>query len=201
MSNCKVHLIEGIAIVPCSQWNNMLVDLFRLIYIKSLHHIRHSMSVFAENKLQVEYLSDKINWYYNTKVAFWKNINEEISLEELNVKKSLLPPCMLLSLNALFTNHRLAHDPRYRLTLFLKDIGVPLDQTIMLFKQEYSKCGNLGSTCTHNWEEHYRQIEYNVRHTYGTVGSKKSYQMISCSSMQVCSLFSQIFEDFSLDKF
>ncbi|XP_060853428.1 DNA primase large subunit-like isoform X1 [Rhopalosiphum padi] len=184
VSNRKVHLNQGIATVPCNQWNSVLVDLFRLIYIKSLHKIRRSMSALNNNNLQIEYLKEKINGYYNSKIAFWKNIDEQISLEELTLNKILLPPCMLLSLNSLFTNHRLAHDPRYRLTLFLKDIGIPLEQTLMLFKQEYSKCGNLISTCTHSWDEHHKQIEYNVRHTYGMLGSKKNYQMTSCVLMQ-----------------
>lgn len=188
MSNRSVHLVEGIANVPCNQWNIVLVDLFRLIYINSLHTIHRSMSALAENNLQIQYLSDKINNYYNSKISFWKNVGEEISLEKLDLNKQLLPPCMLLSLNSLFTNHRLAHDPRYRLTLFLKDIGVPLEQTLILFKHEYSKCGTSESTCTHTWEEHYKKIEYNVRHTYGTVGSRKNYQMTSCVLMQVCSM-------------
>lgn len=144
------------------------------------------MSSTAESKSQFEYLSERINCYYNSKVTFWKNFDEQISLEELNLKRKLLPPCMLLSFNSLFVNHRLAHDPRYRLTLFLKSIGVPLNDTLMLFKQEYSKCGNPGSTCTHTWEEHYKKIEYNIRHTYGIVGSRKNYQMTSCLLMQVC---------------
>jgi len=146
------------------------------------------MSSLAEKNLQIEYLSDKINDYYNSKVAFWKNTNEPISIEKLNLNKQLLPPCMLLSLNLLYRNHRLAHDPRYRLTLFLKEVGVPLDQTLMLFKQEYSKCGNSGSTCTHNWEEHSKKIEYNVQHTYGHLGSKIKYQMTSCATIQVYSI-------------
>jgi len=166
----------------------VLVDLFRLIYIKSLCTIRRSKSALAENNLQVEYLSDKINKYYSCKIMFWKN-SEEMSLEKLNLKKQLLPPCMLLSLNSLYTNHRLAHEPRYRLTLFLKHIGVPLEQTLILFKQEYSKCGNPKSICTHTWQKHYKQIEYNVRHTYGTLGSKKNYQMTSCVLMQVRSMY------------
>lgn len=185
VSNRKVQLYSGIAIVPCHHWNSILVDLFRLIYIKSLQNICLTMSTTAENELQVKYLCDQIKWYYNSKVTFWKNFNEQISLEELNLKKKLLPPCMLLSFNSLITNHRLAHDPRYRLTLFLKDIGVPIDQTLMLFRQEYSKCSNPGSTCTHTWEKHYKKIEYNIRHTYGMVGSKKNYQMTSCTLMQV----------------
>lgn len=186
MSNHKVHIIEGIAIVSCNQWNDLLVDLFRSIYVKSLFHICRSMSSLAENNLKVEYLRDKINCYYNSKVAFWNKINEVVSLENLNQNKQFLPPCMSLSLNLLYTNHRLAHDPRYRLTLFLKEIGVPLNDTLMLFKNEYSKCSTSGSTCTHTWEKHYKSIEYNVRHTYGTVGSKKTYQMPSCLVMQVC---------------
>lgn len=188
-----MQLTNGIATVPCHQWNNMLVNLFRLIYVKSLQHISLTMSAAAENKLQFEYLSDKINWYYNSKVLFWKNVNDQISLEELNLKKQLLPPCMLLSFNSLLMNHRLAHDPRYRLTLFLKDIGVPLDQTLMLFRQEYSKCSNPGSTCTHTWEEHCKRIEYNVRHTYGTIGAKKNYQMTSCLLMQVYFIYIYIY--------
>lgn len=185
VSSRKISLVKGMAIVPCNQWNSLLVDLFRLIYIKSLHRIQRSMSALDENNLQIEYLNDRINNYYCSKIDFWRNTGEEISLEELYIEKQLLPPCMILSLNSLFTNHRLAHYPRYRLTLFLKDIGVSLDQTLKLFKQEYSKSGNLGSTCMHNWEQHYKQIEYNVRHTYGILGSKKNYQMTSCAYMQV----------------
>ncbi|VVC28967.1 DNA primase large subunit, eukaryotic/archaeal [Cinara cedri] len=184
VSSRKINLIEGIAIVPCSQWNILLVDLFRLIYIKSLYRIHRSISTLAEKSLQIEYLQDKINWFYNSKIAFWKNINKQISLDELFLKKQLLPPCMLISLNSLTANHRLTHHPRYLLTLFLKDIGVPIDQTLMLFEREYSKCGNLKSACTHNWKGHHRQIEYNVQHTYGLVGSKKKYQMKSCAEMQ-----------------
>jgi len=186
MSNRKINLIEGIAFIPCNQWNNLLVDLFRLIYTKSLHHICRSMSSLAEHNLQIQYLSDKINTFYNSKIASWKNINQSLSLEELMNNKNVLPPCMLFSLKSLFVNHRLAHDPRYRLTLFLKDIGIPLEQTLSLFKEEYSKCGNSGSTCTHNWDQHNKKIEYNIRHTYGTMGSKKNYSMTSCTLIQVC---------------
>lgn len=160
--------------------------MFRLIYIESLIQIRRSMSSLPENSLQVEYLSEQINNYYNSKIVSWKNTNEAMNLEELISKKKRLPPCILLSLNSLFKNHRLAHDPRYRLTLFLKEIGVPMDQTLLLFKQEYSKFGSPESTCTHTWENHYQQIEYNVKHTYGMVGSKKTYQMTPCAKMRVC---------------
>lgn len=186
VSELKVHLIQGIAIVPCNQWNSLLIDIFRLIYNQSLRYIHRSMSALPNNSLQVEYLSEQINMYYNSNIVSWKNTNETMNLEELNSKKKCLPPCMLLSLNSLFKNHRLAHDPRYQLTLFLKEIGVSMDQTLLLFKQEYSKIGNLESTCTHTWENHYQQIEYNVKHTYGIVGSKKIYQMTPCAIMQVC---------------
>lgn len=195
VSNQDVHLIEGFAIVPCNQWNNVLVDLFRLIYIKSLSHFSRSKSALPEKNVQIEYLSDKVNQYYYSKINILRKFNKQISLEEFETKKLLLPPCMFLSLNSLFKNHRLAHDPRYRLTLFLKEIGVPLDQTLMLFKQEYSKSENPHSTCTctHTWDENYKRIEYNVRHTYGVVGSKKNYRMTSCLLMQVCLINSYVF--------
>lgn len=144
------------------------------------------MSSLAEKNLQVEYLADKINKYYYSKVDFWKNTNKQVCFEELLSKKELIPPCMLLSLKSLFTHHRLAHNPRYQLTLFLKDIGVPFAQTLMLFKKEYSKCENSGSTCVHTWEGHNKKIEYYTKHTYGLVGSKKNYNMTSCALIQVC---------------
>lgn len=185
MSNRKVELTNGVAIVPCSLWNSVLIDLFHFIYIKSLKKLRCSISALPEKDLQIEYLSDKINRYYYSKVDFWKNTHQLVSLKDIFSNKQLFPPCMLLSLKSLCTNHRLAHDPRYHLTLFLKEIGVPLDQCLMLFEQEYSMCGNSKSTCTHTWEGHNKKIEYYTRHTYGVVGSKKNYKMISCAKMQV----------------
>ncbi|XP_050440714.1 DNA primase large subunit-like [Adelges cooleyi] len=184
MTEYKVFITKGHACVPCKFWNGLLRDLFRLIYYKSLYQIRRCCSTLPESDLRLDYITNRIDMFYNSKVAFWRNNIENVTFEELNINRHLLPPCMSLSLDSLFSNHRLAHDSRYLLTLFLKNIGVPIEQTLEMFKQQYSMIDNQGSTCTHTWNEHHKQIIYNVKHTYGMVGSKKNYNMQSCSFIQ-----------------
>ncbi|XP_050535856.1 DNA primase large subunit-like isoform X2 [Daktulosphaira vitifoliae] len=184
MIEYKVFINNGIATVPCKFWNKLLVDLFRFIYTKSLYQISRNNSSLYERDLRLEYITYRINTYYNSKVKYWKNKVCDVAISEICKNNHLLPPCMLLSLDSLFSNHRLAHDPRYRLTLFLKEIGVPIEQTLELFKQHYSMSHNQGSVCTHSWDEHHKKIIYNIKYTYGQLGTKKNYRMQSCIFIQ-----------------
>ena len=75
-----------------------------------------------------------------------------------------------------------------QLTLFLKDLGLPVHQAIALWRHEYSQPCGAGSHCNHSWQEDSRRYTYNIRHLYGLEGARRNYHGHCCESLQVRSL-------------
>ena len=71
------------------------------------------------------------------------------------------PPCMRSLHMTLRRNHHLKHFGRLQYTLFLKGIGLSLDDCIIFWRQAFS-----GFT----EQEFNSRYKYNVRHAYGDVG-------------------------------
>ncbi|XP_077997872.1 uncharacterized protein LOC144450988 [Glandiceps talaboti] len=95
------------------------------------------------------------------------------------------PLCMSHLHRTLRQNHRLRHYSRLQYTLFLKEIGMPVNDAIHLWKMEYSKPhSNHGDGCTHNWSTDGKRYMYSIRHLYGMEGSQTNYRAHSCHSIQ-----------------
>lgn len=100
-------------------------------------------------------------------------------------ERRFFPPCMFHLLNVLRENHRLAHIWRYNFSLFLKDIGLTLEESTEFWKNEYSQCCSAGSSCTHSWQQNERKYRYSIRHLYGLEGAKIEKSCKSCKHIQV----------------
>ncbi len=94
---------------------------------------------------------------------------------------------------------RLKHHGRIQYTLFLKEIGMPFEEAVKFWQQEYSKpegvhihdrnsCKN-GSThnhvaCGHSWQLNSKKYLSSLNGLYGRSGSRIDYSAHSCSSLQ-----------------
>lgn len=85
-----------------------------------------------------------------------------------------LPRCMQAVLQRLQTTNHLKYHDRTNLANFLKNIGVPLDEAIRLFKRSF-KCSEA------DFDKEHR---YRIRHVYGQEGSKINYKNIPCVTIQ-----------------
>jgi hypothetical protein len=83
------------------------------------------------------------------------------------------PLCSRYLYDALTRNHHLKHSGRQQLTLFLKDIGVPIEDTTTRLRQEFGR----GGISADKFEKDYA---YNIRHAYGRAGGCKNYTAWSC---------------------
>lgn len=70
-------------------------------------------------------------------------------------------------------NHHLKHYNRRYYTLYLKGIGMTSDQTVELFREEFTGKGCLSL-------QEFREYEYYVRHAYGEKGSCINYEPKNC---------------------
>jgi DNA primase large subunit len=79
----------------------------------------------------------------------------------------------------LATNHKLKHFGRLQYTLFLKGIGLSLDDAIQFWRQSFSNIT----------DDHFnKEYRYNVRHAYGDVGGDanrrgRGYSPFTCQKI------------------
>ncbi|XP_063598168.1 uncharacterized protein LOC134774710 [Penaeus indicus] len=107
---------------------------------------------------------------------------------DIETEAHFFPLCMQQLHSILLRNNRLRHHERFKYTLFLKDIGLPLTENIRFWEDFYSKphC-TPASGCTHSWAGNDRKrYVYSVKHLYGLEGGRKNYASHSCPSLQAC---------------
>ncbi len=97
--------------------------------------------------------------------------------EKLYQKINYFPPCMRFLMARLKTTGYLSHGERLQLGLFLKRLGMSLEEQLKFWYQ--SAVDNVGMS----WEEFDKKAGYIIRHIYGLVGSRKDYEVPKCETI------------------
>lgn len=92
------------------------------------------------------------------------------ALDELS-KKSF-PLCMRICHETLRTKHHLKHFARLQYGLFLKGIGVTLEDSLRFWQEEFTKIMD--------YEKFSKTYTYNIRYNYGKEGSMTNFSPYSC---------------------
>ncbi|MCY3410333.1 MAG: hypothetical protein INQ03_01740 [Candidatus Heimdallarchaeota archaeon] len=126
-------------------------------------------------------IAQKVNEYMNTKVVFKRS---QLDFDNLNLKGSveenvtILPPCiedLMISINE--TGY-LGHWERLQFGIFLKKIGMNVDQQLEFW---YNKAvDNVNMT----YDDFLKRAGYVIRHIYGLEGGMVDYEMPACSTIQ-----------------
>ncbi|VDK28732.1 unnamed protein product [Anisakis simplex] len=72
-------------------------------------------------------------------------------------------------------DHHLMHSARMQYGLFLKAIGMTLEDALAFFRAEFTK--KVDS------DKFDKQYAYNIRHNYGKEGSRRDYKAYSCAKI------------------
>lgn len=174
----EVELKNGVASIPCGKWNQYLTILFS----NNLRlRIQKTELDALKSDPRVMDLLAKVRRKFFTSTA--KSTNVLLSREVDNVSK-WFPPCMLNLHQNLRNKHRLSHTQRFHYSLFLKDIGLPIEEAIDFWRHEYRQSPNGRHTCCHSWEKDEKKYLYGIRHMYGLEGCKKNYTSVNCQCIQ-----------------
>lgn len=184
----SVVLAAGQAVVECSQVVQLLCHLFETLFV-------HGFKQLIASKVHEDILEDKriaavmknlYRLYREHHVG--KIMMPSRYLKHTQIEKEVrhFPLCMLELHRDLKRHNRLRHYERYRFTLYLKDIGVPLDENIAFWESYYSKPHSSGSGgCQHAWQSSKKRYAYSIRHMYGLEGRRVNCGSHSCSKLQV----------------
>lgn len=169
----SVFVQAGYSYIPRSSVVDIMKGQFRaklskalLESARALPHLNEDDRILPMLKsLESAYLGKSD--YSSTKFSGTVKISQ---LDELS--KISMPLCMRVEHEHLRKEHHIKHGGRMQYGLFLKGVGLSLEDALTFWRSEFTK--KIG---TDKFEKNYA---YNIRHNYGKVGNRKDYTPYNC---------------------
>nr|XP_055118793.1 DNA primase large subunit isoform X2 [Symphalangus syndactylus] len=169
----KVYLEDGFAYVPLKDIVAIILNEFRAKLSKALALTARSLPAVQSDERLQPLLNHLSHSYTGQDYSTQGNVGK-ISLDQIDsLSTKSFPPCMRQLHKALRENHHLRHGGRMQYGLFLKGIGLTLEQALQFWKQEFIK----GKMDPDKFDKGY---SYNIRHSFGKEGKRTDYTPFSC---------------------
>uniref|UniRef100_UPI003AAAB7F7 DNA primase large subunit n=1 Tax=Centroberyx gerrardi TaxID=166262 RepID=UPI003AAAB7F7 len=169
----KVYLKAGYVYIPHQDIVTIVLNDFRTRLSKALALTARSLpAVHSDERLQ-PLLNHLSHAYVGQDYSIQKNVGK-ISLEQIDsLSGKSFPLCMRQLHQSLRENHHLRHGGRLQYGLFLKGIGLSLDQAMQFWRSEFIK----GKVDADKFDKAYA---YSIRHMFGKEGRRADYTPYSC---------------------
>nr|XP_005300247.1 DNA primase large subunit isoform X1 [Chrysemys picta bellii] len=169
----RVYLLNAFAYVPQTDIVAIVLNNFRTKLSKALALTARSLPAVQSDERLQPLLNHLSHSYVGPDYTIQKNIGK-ISLEHIDaLSVKSFPLCMRQLHKALRDNHHLRHGGRMQYGLFLKGIGLTLEQALQFWKSEFIK----GKVDADKFDKGYA---YSIRHNYGKEGKRTDYTPFSC---------------------
>jgi len=168
-----VVLHKGNAFVPSSQLSSIVVGRFRTCMSKALAVTHKAMPAIEKEEQYGAFLKSVGTIYFGPDFSDGASSQEHININDLDMlAQRSFPLCMSHMHKKLRENHHLKHFGRLTYGLFLKGIGVTLEDAVRFWRTEFTK-----SMPADKFD---KQYAYGVRYNYGKEGKRTDYTPYSC---------------------
>ncbi|CAL5214051.1 unnamed protein product [Lathyrus oleraceus] len=171
----RVLLSQGYAYVAMNQVVSLVATLFRSQLSKTLilTNRKWTSSIREQEKHRLTPIVEALCSSYLGPDFSQPKEYAEISLKDIDqLAKTSFPLCMRHQFDKLKEDHHLKHGGRMQLGLFLKGVGLNLDDALAFWRAEFSKKVGL--------EKFEKEYAYTIRHNYGKEGKRTDYTPYSC---------------------
>ncbi|KAM9073890.1 LOW QUALITY PROTEIN: DNA primase large subunit-like [Megaptera novaeangliae] len=169
----KVYLENGFAYVQLKDIVAIILNEFRTKLSKVLALTARSLPAVQSDERLQPLLNHLSHSYTGQDYSTQANVGK-VSLNQIDsLSTKSFPPCIDQLHKALRENHHLRHGGRMQYGLFLKDIGLTLEQAWQFWKQTFIR----GKMDPDKFDKGY---SYNIRHSFGKEGKRTDYTLFSC---------------------
>uniref|UniRef100_A0A3B1K2V8 DNA primase large subunit n=1 Tax=Astyanax mexicanus TaxID=7994 RepID=A0A3B1K2V8_ASTMX len=148
------------------------LETWKVVFNKLSLTARSLPAVQSDERLQ-PLLNHLSHAYVGQDYSIQKNIGK-ISLEQIDpLSAKSFPLCMRQLHKSLRENHHLRHGGRMQYGLFLKGIGLTLEQALQFWRSEFIR----GKVDADKFDKAYA---YSIRHMFGKEGKRTDYTPYSC---------------------
>nr|CAD7426933.1 unnamed protein product [Timema monikensis] len=168
----KCFLSSGYAYIPSVDFISVLSSKFRDNLSHALVMTARQLPALEEDERLFLMLKGLHNTYTGDDYSINKNTTG-VRPEELDsLSRKSFPLCMRQLHEHIRAHHHLKHGGRQQYGLFLKGIGVSLEDALRFWREEFTKLMDL--------DKFEKQYAYNIRHNYGKEGKRTNYTPYSC---------------------
>ncbi|KAF9904093.1 hypothetical protein EC991_003068 [Linnemannia zychae] len=169
----QVYLQGGKAFVRLSDQVVLVLDEFKERLSLALEATGRALPKMDEDDRLMPVLNN-INKQYLGREFTTSAIAGEIQAGDIDSLKVHMPLCMEHLHDELRREKHTRHGGRMQYGLFLKGIGLSLEQALIFWQMAFEKLTP---------EQFNKQYAYNVRHSYGMEGKRTDYTPYSCKSI------------------
>ncbi|KAJ9593453.1 hypothetical protein L9F63_014982 [Diploptera punctata] len=168
----RVYISGGYAYVPSTDLISILSSVFRT-------NLAHGMALtvnklpYLEGDERIFNLLKDLHHSYTGDEYVKKNNAGSVHLEDIDtLSRHSFAPCMRQLHEHLRATHHMRYGGRMQYGLFLKGIGVSLEDSMKFWREEFTKMMDIDK-----FEKGY---SYNIRHSYGQEGKRADYSPYNC---------------------
>ncbi|XVF85308.1 hypothetical protein PTKIN_Ptkin17bG0107200 [Pterospermum kingtungense] len=174
----RVFIHKGYAYVAMHQVVSLIVTQFRSYLSKALilTNRKWTSTIREQEKDRLAPIVEALSTSYLGPDYSQPKEFAEISIKDIDqLAKTSFPLCMRHLFEKVREDHHLKHGGRMQLGLFLKGVGLKVDDALAFWKAEFAP--KVGA------ERFDKEYAYNIRHNYGREGKRTDYTPYSCQKI------------------
>ncbi|KAK3090826.1 hypothetical protein FSP39_014955, partial [Pinctada imbricata] len=172
----RVFLSRGYAFVPRDDLVSIVITHYRTQLSHALAMTSRALPHLEEDNRLLPMLSGLSKRYLGEDYGTKKNNAGQVTADMIDMlSRQSFPLCMQQLHQACRRDHHLRHGGRQQYGLFLKGIGLSLEEAMKFWKTEFMKMMD-GDKFDKNYS-------YNIRHNYGKEGKRADYTPYSCNKI------------------
>ncbi|KAI3406639.2 PRI2 [Candida oxycetoniae] len=181
VSNRSVYLHKGYGYLPTSLQLNLLAAEFSENLNQILIRTFQAIPRLEEDDRLIPLLNSLSKNFANFQYDSEENseFTSDINAITITSKKimSHYPLCATHLQRGLMTTSHLRYNGRQQLGIFLKGIGLNVDEALKFWSQQFTKNGKL------TLDSFNKEYKYNIRHQYGLEGARINYRPWDCATI------------------
>ena len=172
LKNRSAYMVKGEAWVQKGAIVELVEKKFTLHLNKAL---AKTIAIWEKVKLkEANRLAPLLYSVVNGKSYAYTGPEGVVSIAKIEGTTDSFPLCMRQLYGALKKKHHLTHSGRRQLQLYLKGIGLPLEEALVFWKTEFTKSPECSA------EKFEKDYAYGIRHAYGKEGKRVNYTPHGC---------------------